>query len=97
MCLTHLTIPATQKPSESNFLSPSYHLLITSPYHLAAIEDIIPWDTFAKSITEARTLARSEGFDYLHLIGESYSQVRRYTPVFLEVLKLNAAPAAREM
>ena len=63
----------------------------------AAIEDIIPWDTFAKSITEARTLARSEGFDYLHLIGESYSQVRRYTPAFLEVLKLNAAPAAREI
>jgi TnpA family transposase len=63
----------------------------------AAIEDIIPWDTFVKRITEAHTLARSESFDYLHLIGESYSQVRRYSPAFLEILKLNAAPAAREI
>ena len=67
----------------------------TDPY--AAIEDIIPWDAFAKSITEAQTLSQSEDFDYLHLIGDNYSQVRRYAPAFLEVLQLNAAPAAREI
>ena len=63
----------------------------------AAIEDIIPWDTFAKSITEAQSLSQSEDFDYLHLIGDHYSQIRRYAPVFLETLQLSAAPAAREI
>lgn len=56
-----------------------------------AIEDIIPWDIFVKSISEARKLSRSEDFDYLHLIGDSFTQLRRYTPVFLEILQLNAA------
>lgn len=62
-----------------------------------AIEDIIPWDAFAKNITEAQTLSQSEDFDYLHLIGNNYTQVRRYAPAFLEVLQLKAAPAAREI
>jgi len=67
----------------------------TDPF--AAIEDIIPWETFANSITEAELLSRSEDFDYLHLIGDNYSQVRRYAPAFLETLVLHAAPAAREI
>ena len=65
----------------------------TDPF--AAIEDIIPWETFAKSIIEAESLSRSEDFDYLHLIGDNYSQVRRYAPAFLETLVLHAAPTAK--
>lgn len=63
----------------------------------AAIEDIIPWDTFTKSVSEAQTLSRSEDFDYLHLIGDNYSQVRRYAPAFLETIELRAAPTAKEI
>jgi hypothetical protein len=63
------------------------------PY--AAIEAILPWSDFAKSITEASQLAQPESFDHLSLVGEQYSTLRRYTPEFLDVLKLKAAPAAQ--
>ncbi len=63
----------------------------------AAIEDVIPWETFTKSVSEAQSLSQSEDFDYLHLIGDNYSQVRRYAPAFLETLTMHAAPAAKEI
>ncbi|MBA2658069.1 MAG: Tn3 family transposase [Nitrosospira sp.] len=61
----------------------------------SAIEAVMPWDTFAASVTEAQTLARPADFDFLHHIGESYATLRRYAPQFLDVLKLRAAPAAK--
>ena len=61
----------------------------------AAIEAVMPWDTFAASVTEAQTLARPADFDFLHHIGESYATLRRYAPQFLDVLKLRAAPAGK--
>ncbi|KKM00820.1 hypothetical protein LCGC14_1800630, partial [marine sediment metagenome] len=63
----------------------------------AAIEAIIPWDAFAESVTEAETLAQPENFDFLSLIGDGFSQMRRYTPIFLEALKMKAAPTARDL
>jgi len=63
----------------------------------SAIESIMPWDDFSKSITEAERLSRSESFDYLHLIGNHYSQVRRYAPALLDALKLKAAPCAKDI
>ena len=63
----------------------------------AAIEAIIPWDTFAQSVTEAQTLAQPENFDFLSLIGDGFSQMRRYTPIFLDALKMKAAPVARDL
>jgi TnpA family transposase len=61
----------------------------------AAIEAVMPWDTFAASVTEAQKLAQPESFDFLHRIGENYTTLRRYAPQFLDVLKLRAAPAAK--
>ncbi len=46
----------------------------------AAIEAVMPWDTFAASVTEAQTLARPADFDFLHHIGERYATLRRYAP-----------------
>ena len=63
----------------------------------AAIEAVMPWDAFAESVTEAQKLAQPEDFDFLHRIGESYSTLRRYAPEFLDVLKLRAAPAAKDV
>ncbi|MCE2969710.1 MAG: Tn3 family transposase [Burkholderiales bacterium] len=60
----------------------------------AAIESIISWDAFAASVGEAQKLAQPEDFDFLHLIADSYATLRRYTPEFLDALKLRAAPAA---
>ncbi|PKQ71139.1 Tn3 family transposase [Aeromonas sobria] len=60
-----------------------------------AIETVISWEAFAKSVTEAQTLAQPEEFDFLHRLGESYATLRRYAPAFLTALKLRAAPAAK--
>lgn len=62
-----------------------------------AIEAIIPWDVFTKSITEAEKLAQPEDFDYLALVGDGFNQLRRYTPTLLESLRMKAAPTAREL
>jgi TnpA family transposase len=62
-----------------------------------AIEAIIPWDVFSESVKEAEKLARPENFDYLALVGDSFNQLRRYTPTFLDALTMKAAPASREL
>jgi len=54
-------------------------------------------DAFAESVTEAQKLAQPDDFDFLHRIGESYATLRRYAPEFLAVLKLRAAPAAKNV
>ena len=63
----------------------------------AAIEAIIPWEVFSKSITEAETLAQPEDFDFLSLVGDGFNQLRRYTPALLEALTMKAAPSAQEL
>ncbi|MFN7309585.1 MAG: Tn3 family transposase, partial [bacterium] len=63
----------------------------------AAIEAVMSWDAFAESVSEAQRLAQPEDFDFLHRIGESYATLRRYAPEFLDVLKLRAAPAAKDV
>jgi TnpA family transposase len=63
----------------------------------AAIEAIIPWEVFSKSITEAETLAQPEDFDFLSLVGDGFNQLRRYTPAFLEALTMKAAPSAQDL
>ncbi len=63
----------------------------------AAIEAILPWERFTESIAEAERLAQPEDFDYLPLIGDGYTQMRRYTPALLTALDFRAAPAARDV
>jgi hypothetical protein len=46
----------------------------------AAIEAVVAWDRFTQSVDEAERLAEPESFDHLHLLTESYGQVRRYAP-----------------
>lgn len=62
-----------------------------------AIESILPWEDFVKGINEAQKLAQPIDFDFLHRIGESYATLRRYAPEFIAVLKLRAAPAAKDV
>ncbi len=63
----------------------------------AAIEAIIPWEVFSESINEAETLAQPEAFDFLALVGDGFTQLRRYTPTLLESLSMKAAPTARDL
>jgi len=63
----------------------------------AAIETIISWDEFSNSITEAEKLTQPEEFDYLSLVGDSFNQLRRYTPILLETLTMKATSAAQDL
>ena len=65
------------------------------PY--TAIEAILPWETFAASVTEVGGIAKPAMDDFLTLIGSSYSQIRRYAPVFLETFEFRAAPVAENL
>lgn len=65
------------------------------PYY--AIEKILPWEDFEASINEMKLLAKRESYDFLYLIGDSYNILRKYTPEMLSVLKLKAAPAAKNI
>ncbi len=62
-----------------------------------AIEKIISWDTFTESVTEAENLSQTADFDFLPLVGEGFTQLRRYTPAFLEILNLKASPSAEDI
>jgi hypothetical protein len=62
-----------------------------------AIERILSWEEFTESVSEAGKLARPEDFDYLGLLGGHYSQLRRYTPAFLEAFQFKAAPAGQNI
>jgi TnpA family transposase len=62
-----------------------------NPYE--AIEAVVAWDSFTRSVDEAERLAQPESFDHLHLLIESYDQVRRYAPTLLETFDFHAAPA----
>ena len=63
----------------------------------AAIEAIVSWETFTDIVTEAEKLAEPDDFDYLPLVSEGFTQLRRYTPALLDALELKAAPAARDL
>ncbi len=62
-----------------------------------AIEKIISWEDFEKSLAEADELAKPEEFDYLELMGDDYSYLRRYTPLFLDSLNMKAIPGSSEL
>ena len=62
-----------------------------------AIESIVPWERFTQTVAEAEQLARTEDFDYLGFLGDSYPQLRRYMPTLLETFDFKAAPAAQNV
>ncbi|CAB3774641.1 Tn3 family transposase [Paraburkholderia humisilvae] len=63
----------------------------------SAIESVMSWEAFTKSVGEAEQLAQPEAFDFLYQIGDHYATLRRYVPAFLDILNLRAAPAATEV
>ena len=49
----------------------------------AAIESVLPWSKFESTVAEAQKLAQPEEFDYLALLDERYSTVRKFAPLLL--------------
>jgi hypothetical protein len=63
----------------------------------AAIESVLPWSRFESTVAEAERLAQPEEFDYLVLLDERYSSVRKFAPLLLANFEFRAAPAAAEL
>jgi TnpA family transposase len=63
----------------------------------AAIEKIVSWVEFARTVSEAEQLAQPEDFDFLGLIRNGFPQMRRYTPAMLDIFEFRAAPAAQPL
>lgn len=63
----------------------------------AAIEAAIGWDALSASIAAAKELTRPAATDHLARVSAYFTTVRRYTPAFLAVLDLHAAPAAQDL
>ena len=63
----------------------------------AAIEAVLPWSKFESTVAEAQTLAQPEEFDFLALLDERYSSLRKFAPFLLAHFEFHAAPAAAEL
>lgn len=63
----------------------------------SAIETAIGWESLATSIAHAKELTRPALEDHLALVSAHFTTLRRYTPAFLAVLDLHAAPAAQDL
>ena len=62
-----------------------------------AIEAIVSWDAFTASVREAEQLARDAEFDSTALLVDHYTQLRRYSPVFLDTFAFRAAAARQPL
>jgi len=62
-----------------------------------AIEAIVPWETFMASVHEAEQLARDAEFDSTALLVDHYTQLRRYSPTFLDTFDFRAASARQDL
>ena len=63
----------------------------------SVIEKVIGWDTLAQSTAAAKELTQPAAADSLALVSAQFTTVRRYSPEFLAVLDLHAAPAAVDL
>lgn len=63
----------------------------------AAIETAIGWESLAESVAQAKEMTRPAFDDHLALVSAHFTTLRRYTPAFLAVLDLHAAPAAQDL
>lgn len=63
----------------------------------AEIEKLMPWEAFLVSVEEAAKLSLPEDFDYLALVGNGYSYIRRYASDFLDAFEFRASPASEDL
>ncbi len=58
------------------------------------LEQVIPWEKMIHSVEEAKQLARPLDFDYIDLIGNRFSYLRKYTPALLNSLEFRSTQAS---
>ncbi|EWG08969.1 Tn3 family transposase [Cytobacillus firmus] len=61
------------------------------------LEKIMPWEKIVDSIEEAKRLARPKDYDYLDLLVNRFTYLRKYTPVLLNKLEFHTTQAAKPL
>jgi TnpA family transposase len=65
------------------------------PYKV--LDEMMGWERFVASVTEAEGLAMPANFDYLDFLEAGHKHVRRYAPALLEAFDFKAAPSAKPL
>lgn len=63
----------------------------------ATLEQVMPWEKMINSVEEAKQLARPKDFDYLDLVGNRFSYLRKYTPTLLKSLEFRSTQASNSL
>lgn len=61
------------------------------------IEKVMPWDKIVTSVEEAKKLARPMDYDYLDLLGNRFTYLRKYTPTLLKSLEFLSTKATEPL
>ncbi len=67
----------------------------TDPYK--ALEMVMPWENIVASVEEAKNLSRPVDYDYLDLLENSFSYLRRYTPTLLKALEFRCTKSTEPL
>lgn len=65
------------------------------PY--TALESVMPWEEFVNSIEEAKQLSRPMDYDYLDLLRNRFTYLRKYTPTLLDALKFSSTKSGEPL
>lgn len=63
----------------------------------STIEKVMPWDKIVTSVEEAKKLARPMDYDYLDLLENRFTYLRKYTPTLLKSLEFRSTKAAEPL
>ena len=72
-------------------------ILDTKGDAFSAMESVMSWEDFVKSVDEAEKLARPGEFDSLALVLDRCPQIRRYASQFLDAFEFRALPASEDL
>ena len=72
-------------------------ILDTKGDAFSAMESVMSWEDFVKSVDEAEKLARFGEFDSLALVLDRCPQIRRYASQFLDAFEFRALPASEDL
>lgn len=65
------------------------------PYE--ALESVMPWESIVSSVEEAKKLSRPVNYDYLDLLENSFSYLRKYTPTLLKALEFRSTKSTEPL
>ncbi len=63
----------------------------------STIEKVMAWDKIVTSVEEAKKLARPMDYDYLDLLGNRFTYLRKYTPTLLKSLEFRSTKATEPL